>query len=662
VPKKSPLSTFVPLPHFGRAFKNAYITGVTASWGRRRTAGTTMAPLAKDTLETTNSAIETSGGHAGASTKESAGHMRSDAVSLEVPVKVHGSRVTQVVREVTPHTEPFEEQTSTMIVFPQGAVIRMSTSVNLGQMLVVTNLKSRQDAICRVVKVRTFSNLQGYVEVEFTHKQPGYWSVYFPSDGPATANKPAQPSAAETGVQATKKSPAPSASDISWAPAPSANAVAEKPAEAGSFSPAPKPTIAPPATVSPSKPEPSFISIGRQEQVQPAASTITPAPLTIPNFETLKRSPQANAGSVVSFPPAPIVEAPSAVSLPNLHETASAVPAAPEFQPSSEGSAERTQFTGSTSGESAHSTFGSLSGGATLGHATTAPAPEAFDPHPGPSAHRKAAPSGQNWTLIAACLTLLFAAVGAGVFYFRTQSANGGSGKSNPSALTQPAAANANVSQTAEGSAAISQVSSPTRAALTNTPPSIIVNGNAPAVSHDSSVSSNRPSSPAKQDVPHVTSDMMNATLNSHPVSSQRTDGGQTDAAPSLDTSAVPPSSASGVLPGVIGSSDVASPPAPEIKPNGPLKIGGLVKEPKLLTSVLPVYPAFAKEAHIEGDVVIRTTIDKKGNVNHMETVSGPTMLRQPALDALGRWKYEPSKLDGQPVSVQMLVTIKFRR
>jgi protein TonB len=155
---------------------------------------------------------------------------------------------------------------------------------------------------------------------------------------------------------------------------------------------------------------------------------------------------------------------------------------------------------------------------------------------------------------------------------------------------------------------------------------------------------------------------MMNGTLNSHPVSSQRADGGQTDAAPSLDTSAAAPSSPSGVLPGVIGSAEVASPPAPEIKPDGPVKIGGLVKEPKLLSSTLPVYPAFAKEAHIEGDVVIRTTVDKKGNVTHMEIVSGSAMLRQAALDALGRWKYEPSKLDGQPVSVQMLVTIKFRR
>jgi protein TonB len=190
----------------------------------------------------------------------------------------------------------------------------------------------------------------------------------------------------------------------------------------------------------------------------------------------------------------------------------------------------------------------------------------------------------------------------------------------------------------------------------------VIVNGNAAVETHDSAVSANRPSTPAKQDAPHVTSDMMSATLNSHPVSSQRTGSGQDDAAPSLDGAAEPPSSTTGALPGVMGSSDVASPPAPEIRPEGPVKIGGEVKEPKLLSSALPVYPAFAKEAHVEGDVVIRTTIDKNGSVTHMEVVSGPTMLRQSALDALGRWKYVPSKLDGQPVSVQMLVTIKFHR
>ncbi|MGB8522993.1 MAG: hypothetical protein WCD43_08510, partial [Candidatus Acidiferrales bacterium] len=82
-----------------------------------------MAPLTKDAVEVTNPASEGSGTTAvtppGTSGKtEQAGHLRADAVSLEVPVKVHGSRVKEVVRDVTPHTEPFEEETNTMIVFP----------------------------------------------------------------------------------------------------------------------------------------------------------------------------------------------------------------------------------------------------------------------------------------------------------------------------------------------------------------------------------------------------------------------------------------------------------------------------------------------------------------------------------------------------------------
>jgi TonB family protein len=625
-----------------------------------------MAPLTKDALETTNSAAEATGSTPGASTKsEQAGHLRADAVSLEVPVKVHGSRVTEVVREVTPHTQPFEEQTSTMIVFPQGAVIRMSTSVNVGQMLVVTNLKTRQDAICRVVKVRTFSNLQGYVEVEFTHKQPGYWSVYFPSEGPAIGSKSAQPAAVEP-APAIKKPPVSSASDISWAPAPPANTVAEKPVEVAPFA-AVKPPVVTPQVISPAKPEPSFISIGRQEQVQPAASTITPAPAPpiTPKFETLKRAPaqeKADTESAINLSTAPIVEAPSAISSTDLHGTAPAAPAAPEYQFSSDDSAERGQSAAAASDETVRSSFGSLSGGATLNARATSAPEGILGSYTEASSHSKT-PTGQNWTLIAACLALLLAAVGAGIFYIRTSNS---SAKSNQPAVIQPAPAaqtNLNAPQVPEASVASPKASNPSRGPIANTPPSTIVSGNAAAGSHDASDSSSRPGTTAKQEGPRVTSDMMNATLNSHPVSSQRTvGGGENDAAPSLDAAAEPPASATGALSGAIGSSDVALPPAPEIKPEGPVKIGGLVREPKLLSSTLPIYPTFAKEAHVEGDVVIRTTIDKNGSVTHMEVVSGPTMLRQAALDALGRWKYVPSKLDGQPVSVQMLVTIKFHR
>ena len=97
-----------------------------------------MAPLSKE-LETANPAAEAATSPANTSAKSAPGHLRADAVSLEISVKVHGSRVTEVVRGIAPNTEPFEEQTTTMIVFPQGGVLRMSTTENVGQMLVLTN-------------------------------------------------------------------------------------------------------------------------------------------------------------------------------------------------------------------------------------------------------------------------------------------------------------------------------------------------------------------------------------------------------------------------------------------------------------------------------------------------------------------------------------------
>jgi TonB family protein len=616
-----------------------------------------MAPLTKDTTEVTNPAADANRLKSGTAAKtEQSGHSRADAVSLEVPVKVHGSRVTEVVREITPHTEPFEEQTSTMIVFPQGAVIRMSTAVSVGQMLVVTNLKSRQDAICRVVKVRTFSNLQGYVEVEFTHKQPGYWSVYFPSDGPAPANKSAQPIAAESAPPAIKEMPDASASEISWAPAAAPEPIAPKPVEPSSFSPAPK-TPAAVLPVSPAaKPEAPFISIGSQEEVQPAASVISgkPASPITSRIEVVKKPApptKSSASSVLKFPPAHPAQTPL-----------EALPAdAGASSSPSESVTEPAPVAAAPSSAVARSTFGSLSGGATLGRSR----PESSVVEPVLSSLEDAATghkpsSGTNWILIAACIAVLLAAVIGGAIYFRGDSSGSGSKTANVPASAQPVeAVTANTAQPSSTNPSSAPTGNSSGGAALNVKPSVVVNGNVPVQTHDAQVAANHAAAPAKQSEPRVTPDMMSATLNAHPVSSQRAATGS-DAAPALD--AVAPASASNsALPG-IGSSDVALPPAPEIRMGAAVKVGGEVKEPRLLASTLPIYPPLAKQSNTQGDVVINATIDKNGRVAHMTIVSGPTALRQAAIDALGRWKYEPSKLNGQPVEVQILVTIKFRR
>jgi len=102
-----------------------------------------------------------------------------------------------------------------------------------------------------------------------------------------------------------------------------------------------------------------------------------------------------------------------------------------------------------------------------------------------------------------------------------------------------------------------------------------------------------------------------------------------------------------------------APPPIPEAQP--PIRVGGRVKEPRLLSSVLPVYPPLARQSGVEGNVIIQADIDTAGNVVGMKVVSGPALLHQAAMDAVRRWKYEPSRLNDQPVPAQILVTVKFR-
>jgi TonB family protein len=150
---------------------------------------------------------------------------------------------------------------------------------------------------------------------------------------------------------------------------------------------------------------------------------------------------------------------------------------------------------------------------------------------------------------------------------------------------------------------------------------------------------------------------MVSTALTSRPTTWTRGSEGQTDQAPVLDAA-----SASGTnpLPGIAGP-NAAALPAPAAQPEAPTKIGGNVKEPKLIASVAPAYPLGARSSGVQGDVVIETTIDKSGNVVRTHVVSGPAMLRPSALEALKHWKYEPSRLDGEPVEVQMQVTIRFR-
>jgi len=88
---------------------------------------------------------------------------------------------------------------------------------------------------------------------------------------------------------------------------------------------------------------------------------------------------------------------------------------------------------------------------------------------------------------------------------------------------------------------------------------------------------------------------------------------------------------------------------------------GGQVQLAHLLKSVPPVYPAFARSSHVEGDVALDVFIDAKGNVTELKVLSGPPILRPAAIDAVRQWKYDPARLDGRPVAIHLVLTVRFR-
>ena len=125
----------------------------------------------------------------------------------------------------------------------------------------------------------------------------------------------------------------------------------------------------------------------------------------------------------------------------------------------------------------------------------------------------------------------------------------------------------------------------------------------------------------------------------------------------------VPGGQPGGVIGGILtGDSAGSIPPPPTPSgPKSPIRVGGDVKAPRLISQVAPAYPLVLRKARVSGDVVIDAVIDTQGNVMEMHSVSGNPLLIPAAMDALRRWKYEPTILNGQAYPVKLLVTITFR-
>lgn len=98
-----------------------------------------------------------------------------------------------------------------------------------------------------------------------------------------------------------------------------------------------------------------------------------------------------------------------------------------------------------------------------------------------------------------------------------------------------------------------------------------------------------------------------------------------------------------------------AAPPRPAHTFRTSLMLAG-----SLMRRVEPVYPPLARNARIQGPVVLFATISTTGVIENLRVMSGHPLLVGAAIDAVRQWRYRPYILNGDPIEVETEITVNF--
>jgi zinc protease len=91
-----------------------------------------------------------------------------------------------------------------------------------------------------------------------------------------------------------------------------------------------------------------------------------------------------------------------------------------------------------------------------------------------------------------------------------------------------------------------------------------------------------------------------------------------------------------------------------------PLEVSGDVQSARIIHQVRPGYPRKARKAHVSGTVRLHAVIAKDGTLQQLEVVSGDPLLAKAAVDAVRKWRYSPTLLNGDPVAVETIIDVVF--
>jgi TonB family protein len=628
---------------------------------------------------------------AGSSESHSDQNLRSNPVCLEVAVTIRSLPGEKDEPSSGP-AQPTREEARTVIVFDNGAVLRLASHFPTGQAVILSNHEGR-DVVCRVVSTRDLPTVKGYMEVEFLEPMVDFWGIHKPA-GQSNASAPSVAVVAEppaiTQPQVVSSEP-PLAPSV--AP-PLAPPVA--PSVAPSVAPPLAPPVAPsvaPSVASPLAPPvaPSVAPSVASALAPPVAPSLAPppappiaSPIAVPARVQMSPTipePVADAGNAPSFEDIAglMPMSPPAIARGQAPESTPHIPVSRKSDESRHHTVEEARPFSPTGAAGPASELMSLS--TTWGDAPTlARTPSTPNDSLGKlsspytlSEFSESESRGKSPLIIAGAAVILIC-LGTGLFFMHRRSSTA------PSVVPVASA---------------SQPTKPAPRASTSVPTSAVIPQTAaeqapplsPAVSQATAVLKEVVAAPAPTATPTVRhqADSANAKqpdqvdVKQPDQSSQRPQAARDlkMVAPTVESRAgrlvdgsvpdIEVASAARPASGTPGGdlipavSRVDDPPVPPTVVARPSSSGKAVVEAKLISSTPPVYPPQARQSNIEGDVLVAAEIDATGRVVGAKATAGPVFLRQAAVDAVRRWKYEPATIDGRPSSAHLTLRIQFR-
>jgi TonB family protein len=528
----------------------------------------------------------------------------ANPLALEIAVNVAGARPTSASGQ----RDLFSEDTATVLVSENGAVIRLAAAVVTGQLLFLTDKRTNSEVVCQVVRKRTFRPTECYVELEFTEPVPNFWGLEIPARtaSPSQAETAQRVESAETTVEdAPPEAPAVPEQDVAQLNQEvetlreQIRSLLQTKAEAAK---AEAEAALQQSTKRAEAAELSRIKAAAVPPAPPAAPPVPPPnPLAVASAPSDEKAPEAGGAGA-----APDVAAKPLVRM-----------ALPKMTLAEEGGAKDSEEVDPLD--------------------CLLPKPDLdFSAVPAPGAANERRPLydiyrpirvGIGKFRLALFIGLLLAAVLCGAWYMNWLPVPSLGGIAQMIHLTNS-----------------KKVESGVAHAVTPEP----VGETSPQPVGRTVEAADVPNTEAP--TPEASAPPAAAALNvKKPVAPTASPG---------RASAKEKGNSAGSL--RKSAPDATPSPTAQLASPAPVASDAALVLPKLLKSASPVYPPDAMLGYITGDVRVDALVEPDGRIGAMKILGGPVPLRQAAMDALKQYEYAPATQGGRAVAAHVTVTVKF--